>query len=124
MFLGRGLRSPGRDFSRLRASASNRDQLCEAISDMVERDPGAITRAMTDGHLGDRLWRIRTLIRCEVLTLRAQGTAPERMLVEMKKVLVPMVTIGQLRRDGCGAADALMSQMVRWCVEAYYSCSI
>lgn len=84
-------------------------------------EPGAIRRAALDGHLSFRLSRVRALVYAEVNALRGQGLAPERMLIEMKSVVMPVLAVGRIRCDQYGPAEALMSRIVLWCAQAYYA---
>ena len=121
MFLDPGSLPPVRRGFRLRSRPSNRDRLRRAIAAILARDPGLLTRAALNDHLDHQLARVRRLVCAEVIALRSVGMPPERMLVEMKDLLLPLLALGRTRRDRYGPADVFMSQIVRWCAQAYYA---
>ncbi len=121
MSLGSNSPSPRYLLPRLDASRDNRDRIRQALADVLTLEPEAITSAALDGLSSPTLRRLRGFIRIEVESLRARGLPPERMLIEMKSVLLPVLAMGRIRYDQYGPADALMHRIVRWCAEAYYA---
>ena len=117
MPLGSSSPSP-RYLPRLRSSPDKRDRLRRALSDVLAKEPEAIAYAGLDGQVSPRLRRLRAMVGLEVQSLRAQGLPPERMLVEMKNLVLPVLAMGRVTRHAYGT---LMLRIVRWCAEAYYA---
>jgi hypothetical protein len=118
MSVGSSSPSPRYLLPRLRSPLDNRDRLRRALSEVLTKEPEAIAYAGLDGLVSARLRRLRAIVGIEVESLRAQGLPPERMLVEMKNLVLPVLGMGRLTRHTSGA---LMLRIVRWCAEAYYA---
>jgi|HubBroStandDraft_6_1064221.scaffolds.fasta_scaffold22777_5 hypothetical protein len=116
--LGSSSPSPRYLLPRLPSSLDNRDRLRRALFDVLAKEPEAIAYAGLDGQSSAGLRRLRAFVGIEVQTLRAQGLPPERMLVEMKDLVLPVLAMGRVTRHAYGA---LMLRIVRWCAEAYYA---
>jgi hypothetical protein len=111
--------TPSHTLPRWRSSTDHGDPLRRTLSDLV-RDPQGLMRAGLDRDEAPQLRHLRGLIGAAVGHLRAQGLPPERMLVEMKRIMMPILARGRTRVDAYGPAGPLMQRIVRWCVEAYY----
>jgi hypothetical protein len=118
MSLGSSSPSPRYLLPRLRSSLDNRDQLRRALSDVLAKELEAFAYEGVNGQVSATLRALRAMVDIEVQSLRAQGLPPERMLVEMKDLVLPVLAMGRVTRHAYGA---LMLRIVRWCAEAYYA---
>jgi hypothetical protein len=112
--------TPSHTLPRWHSSTDYGDRLRRTLSDLVG-DPQALMCAGVDRDEMPRLRHLRALVGAAVGHLRAQGLPPERMLIEMKRIVTPILAKGRTRVDAYGPAGPLMRRIVRWCVEAYYA---